>query len=427
MNRGTIIMVVLAAFSVGGALSMRPRELPPPKFEDVGQPLFPDFTDPNTAASLEIKTWDQEKARLDGFKVQFKSGVWVIPSHNDYPADATERMGKAAASFIGINKDLVRSDLKADHAEFGVQDPEDPEAKADGKGQRITLSDESGNTLVDIIVGKDVPEREGFKFVRFPEQDRTYAVRLELDISTSFTDWIEKDLLKLERDSVVEVISDSYSVDENTGRVIDKRPLHFKRVPKLDDTGQPTDDTTWVLADQTLQPPEGKELHDTKVKQTFGAMARTKIVGVRPQPRPLTDVALRDHGFFLGGDPRNPELYGNEGELTVICNDGVIYTVYFGEVTYASGLELTAGKQGAESEESDEANRFMWVRVKYDPEKDLGEDPVKEGEEPEEGALRGEERAKALRERFNQWFYVIPQHSYSQMHKSYDDFWRDKK
>jgi hypothetical protein len=430
MNRGTMTMAVLAALSVGGAVAMRPEELPPPTFEDVGLALFPEFTDPSAAASLEVKTWDNEAAKLVSFKVQLKDGVWVIPSHNDYPADATERMGKAAASFIGILKDVVRSDLESDHAEFGVQDPEDAAAKAGGKGQRITMTDESGNTLVDIIVGKDVPDREGFKFVRFPEQDRTYAARLELDISTNFTDWIEEDLLKLERDSVVEVVSNSYHVDEATGRVVENRPLRFTRQVAVtggeeggDGEGKAPE---WALADD-VRPPAGKELNETKVKQTFGAMARTKIVGVRPQPRPLTDVALQAHGFFLGGDPQNPVLFGNEGELTVVCNDGVVYTVYFGEVTYHTGLALTAGGADAEKVEGDEANRFMWVRARYDASKDTGAWPVAEGNEPEEGALRGEERAKALAARFNRWFYVIPGHSYTQMHKTWDDFWKDVK
>lgn len=432
MTRGTLIMVALAGALVAvAATQFRPQELPTPEFEDTGMALFPEFEDPTTAASLEVKTWDEEQAKLVTFKVELKDGVWVIPSHNDYPADATERMGKAAASFIGVMRDVVRSDLAKDHAEFGVMDPEDPDAKAGGRGQRITMLDESGTKLVDIIVGKDVPDKEGFKYVRFPDQDRTYAVRLELDLSTEFTDWIEKDLLKMERDSVIEVVSDSYRVDEKTGMVVNRNPLKFVQTEELDDSGNPTGEETWALAEsyrgKTLSIPEGKELNPTKVKQTFGAMSRTKIVGVRPQPRPLTDVALQAHGFFLGGTRENPQLFGNEGELTVVCNDGVVYTVYFGEVTYETGLALTAGAEASSAGEGDQANRFMWVRVSYDPEKDTGESPVAEGEEAEEGALRGEARAKALKERFDQWFYVIPSHSYSQMHKEPADFWRDKK
>lgn len=424
MNRTTLIMVVVAVLSAGGAYAMRPVELPPVEFEDAGLPLFPEFTDPATATSLEVKTWDEEQAKLVGFKVEFKDGVWVIPSHHDYPADATERMGKAAASFIGVLKDVVRSDLESDHAEFGVQDPEDPAAKASGKGQRITMLDDSGNTVVDIIVGKDVPEREGFKFVRFPEKNRTYAAKLELDISTEFTDWIDKDVLKLERDSVVEVVSDSYRVDEDTGRVVDRNPLGFVRRDKLDESGMPSGETEWVLA-EGLEPPPGKELHETKVKQTFGAMARTKIVGVRPQPARLTKQALQAHGFFVSLDGKT--LFGNEGQLSVVCNDGVVYTVYFGEVTYATGAELTSGTKTEDSAEGDEANRYMWVVVGYDADKDTGALPTKEGEEPSPDMLRGEERAKALAARFDKWFYVIPSHSYTQMHKSYDDFWKDIK
>jgi hypothetical protein len=111
MTRGTVILAALALLSAFGAYAMRPVEMPPPSFEDTGEPLFPSFTDPNAAAFLEVVDYDEKAAQLSRFSVKFDpSSGWVIPSHNNYPADGTEQMGKAAASFIGAEKDFIRSD-----------------------------------------------------------------------------------------------------------------------------------------------------------------------------------------------------------------------------------------------------------------------------------------------------------------------------
>src|SRR5690606_16705813 len=147
---------------------MRPVELPPVQFEDTGEVLFPQFTDPTTATALSVVAWDEDEAKVVTFEVEQKEGRWVIPSHNDYPADGTERMGKAAASFIDVKKDRYYGDDPADHAAFGVLDPEGAEGKDDEKGQRITIKDASGTVLVDIIVGKEIDERPGYYYVRMP-------------------------------------------------------------------------------------------------------------------------------------------------------------------------------------------------------------------------------------------------------------------
>src|SRR5262245_12258336 len=63
--------------------------------------LFKDFTDPLAAKSLEITKYDEATSTLEPpFKVAQHNGVWSIPSHSNYPADAREHMAKAAASLI---------------------------------------------------------------------------------------------------------------------------------------------------------------------------------------------------------------------------------------------------------------------------------------------------------------------------------------
>jgi len=46
--------------------------------------VFPNFTDPNQATTLEVIEYDQQSGSARPFKVTFKDGRWTIPSHNDY-------------------------------------------------------------------------------------------------------------------------------------------------------------------------------------------------------------------------------------------------------------------------------------------------------------------------------------------------------
>ena len=325
MNRGTIMMLAIALGTTAGAWSMRPKDLPPAQFEDTGETFFPDFTDPAIATGLTVVSWDEDDAKVVRFAVEQKGGLWVIPSHNDYHADGTERMGKAAESFIDVKKDVYYGDKVEDHARFGVLDPEGDEGKGEEKGKRITIKDASGTVLVDVIVGKAPEGKQGFLYVRRPGEKRVYGARLEVDISTDFGDWIEKDLLHVERDQIVQVAYDPYSVDEAQGKVVGSNPV----IAELKTGADGKED--WAAIEPTLAP-EGKELDGAKVRQMVTAAANVKIVGVRPRHEVLTLQALQSKGFFVTPDGR--QLFGNEGQASLITKDGLVYTLYFGEVTF---------------------------------------------------------------------------------------------
>jgi hypothetical protein len=446
MNRGTIILVALALGSAGFAWSMRPKDLATATFEDTGDPLFAGFTDPTLATSLEVVTWDDKSAKVQRFAVEQKQGRWVIPSHNDYPADGTERMGKAASSFIDTKRDLYYGDNAAEHAQYGVLDPTGSEGKGDEKGKRITIKDASGAVLVDVIVGKQVPDKQDYFYVRFADQKRVYGSRLDLDISTNFTDWIEKDLLHVKKDEIITMLYDPYKVDEKQGKVLDSKPI---RADLKNDTGK----DEWSAA-EGVEVPEGKVLDAAKVRQVVTAIANIKIVGVRPRPKQLTLDALQSKGFFVSMSPQGQRLFGNEGEARVVTKDGIVYSLYFGEITHESGLALTAGVEGegeaddaanepegegeeggeAEGEEKKQANRYMFVDIAYDPTldqtKDGAEEPTPEGEDPQgddkdkKDQLKGEARARQLQKRFGEWFYVISDMSFKQIHKDRSEMFK---
>jgi len=425
MNHATVIMVALALGSAGWAWNMRPREATAVSFEDTGSEMFPGFTDPNLATALSVVSWDEASSGIVRFSVEQKEGRWVIPSHNDYPADGTERMGKAAASFIDVKKDIYYGDNVADHAQFGLLDPEGADGKGDEKAKRITIKDGSGATLVDVLVGKAIAEKQGFFYVRVPDEKRVYGSRLELDISTNFAEWIEKDLLKVKRDEIATMLYDPYTVDEQAGKVTGSAPIRA--------TLATVDGKDEWTADDGVEVPAGKIIDTAKVRQMITAISSIKIVGVRPRPKPLTLQALQAKGFFV--TPDGQRLFGNEGEARVVTNDGIVYSLYFGEITYESGLALTAGADGDGTEEpttpaqgggEDEkaANRYMFVEVAYDPTLDKGEAPAPEQDDAAP-PQRGEERATQLRERFGEWFYVISDMSYKQIHKERSELFKN--
>jgi hypothetical protein len=444
MNRGTTILVALALGSATLAWTMRPKDLEAASFEDTGDPMFPGFTDPTLATALEVTTWDDKSAKVQRFAVEQKQGRWVIPSHNDYPADGTERMGKAAASFIDTKRDLYYGDNPAEHAQYGVLDPTGTEGKGDEKGKRITIKDASGAVLVDVIIGKQVPDKQDYFYARFPDQKRVYGSRLDVDISTNFTDWIEKDLLHVKKDEIVTMLYDPYKVDEQQGKVLDSKPI------RADFTAKDGGKEEWAAA-EGVEVPEGKVLDPAKVRQIVTAIANIKIVGVRPRPKQLTLEALQSKGFFVSMSQGGQRLFGNEGEARVVTKDGIVYSLYFGEITHESGLALTAGNEAeggsepeeaagesggeleGEGEDKKQANRYMFVDIAYDPtldtSKDAPEEPAldelgDEDEDKEKDKPKGEARARQLQKRFGDWFYVISDMSFKQIHKDRSEMFK---
>ena len=310
MMRGTMIMVGIAAVALTVAIVQRPETMAPPTFEDTGEALFPDFEDPNAAAFLEVKAFSDEQARMTAFSVKLENGVWVIPSHNNYPADGTERMGKAAASFLGAKKDTFRSDDPKDHAEFGVVDPEDADATEESAGQHVTIKDGAGTTLVDVIVGKDVPDKQGYKFVRYPGENRVYASQLAPEISTSFTDWIEKDLLKLETDDIVAVVSNSYSVDEQSGTVTDDNPIYFEYVDTgaIGADGNPLVD--WTVGAIPVYGPDGQRIDPAA--DGGGAVVAQRPDGARAGQRRHRHLGAERRRQGPIDEKQRAILFGNE-------------------------------------------------------------------------------------------------------------------
>ena len=471
----TLAFVVAAIVMMGAAFyTSRDRSIRPEAFNDQGQKFFTDF-DPNTATTLEVIELDPETITPMPFKVTFKDGRWVIPSHYDYPADAKKRLVDTATGIVGLTKDAIQSDRPEDHEPLGVVDPLDTKATGlKGFGKRVTLKDASDKVLADFLIGKEVKDHPDLRYVRVPGQKRTYAVNVKVDLSTRFADWIETNLLKLEASKARRIVIDHKAFDPSTGRVIPGEVVTLTR---------PDSAAPWVVAD--TEP--GKETNTETTTALTTALGDLKIAGIRPKPEGLTadlkqapgDVKLTTKQAMMsliqkGFYPTRDGFYSNKGEVTISTDEGIVYTLRYGEVVIAAGNELSAGtdnqteadkaaakKDPLKAKQETSEGRYLFATAAFDPslipppkastgpDDKFPDDPFAypaEGDGPkltqpsvraEERAAKlkadrdrqiadGQKRAKELSDRFSPWYYVTPGESYKTIVADRTNLTRDK-
>src|SRR5258708_39114746 len=102
----------------------------------------------------------------------------MICWQGDYRADARARLAKTAGGLLDLKKDAPVSDRVEDQSQYGVLDPLDAKnASLTGRGKRVTLRDAGGITVAELILGRSVKDKPGYRYVRLPGQKRTYAVK----------------------------------------------------------------------------------------------------------------------------------------------------------------------------------------------------------------------------------------------------------
>ena len=449
-TRKTLTLVGVAAVLLVLALVTAPGKVNPEAFDDVGEPFFGDFEDPNAATTLEVIEFDEDTGTARPFKVTFEEGVWTIPSHHDYPADGKDRLAKTAAGLIGIGKDGLRSNSAADHEACGVVDPLDETISSlAGRGERVTVKDASGQVLADLIIGKATGEADNLHFVRVPGQKRTYVSRLDLDISTSFADWIETDLLEVEKDNIDKITIKDYFINERTRRVVERGEIPLSK-----------EDGTWTAAKMR----SSEEVISTKMNDLLAGIDELSIVGVRPKPEGLTQslqrasedipisqealLSLQSKGFYF---TRDGSLLSNEGELEVETATGVTYSLRFGEVLYGTDEAVTAGSDSSDDESAGPGeNRYLFITTTFNPDRfpepkrpanlafqgkkdeDLTDQDKRNKElhekvqKWEKDVAENREISERLNQRFAEWYYVISSSSFDKIHLEKGDLIQEK-
>lgn len=385
----------LALLVVGAWLNMRPalRERARPDGE-AAKVLFPELTDAAKAASLEIVSFDDQLATLKPFKVVKTGGVWVLPSHENYPADAKEQLAAAATELVERPILEVVTTSRGDHETYGVIEPDPEKIKVGmtGVGQLVEVRDASGNKLARLIVGKEDKRPAGaaatgrsLRFVRRAGQDAVYRVELDTGkFTTRFDDWIEKDLLKLSpwdvRRLLIDDSSCSFSIDEATGRPLVSQDRKNRFTLGYDDK-----DAKWSLLKLEAFGKDGKPREEKpaadeepaagRLNDLRNALGDLKIIDVVRKPSGLSAdlkaeeaftgdreavMSLAQRGFYPF---QNGEILSSNGETVVGMKDGVEYLLRFGNGMTVSGDGEEKSDDAAGKASS--SGRYLFVMARF--------------------------------------------------------------
>jgi hypothetical protein len=348
------------------------------------KPLFPDFKDPLLAKRLLIKRFDEKLGDMQDFEVAEVDGRWVIPSKNNYPADAQDRLRDAAATVIDLKPLTKASDVADDHQQLGVIEPVEGKTKPgdEGVGTLVAVQDAKGDDLFKLIVGKEATSKEdnlpGQRFVRKPGEDVVWVAKIDMEkLPTDFDQWIEKDLLKLNALDVQKVtLKDLNFLPTNNGRFLpylrmdatvawntEKGEWKLQELVRYDKQQKPVQDG--------LGPQE--ELNKQKLDDLKTALDDLKIINVRRKPKGVDGSLkvtkelienqeeilsnLQELGFYpLRESEGKLEIGSANGEVIIDMKDGVQYVLRFGAV--ASDIKgAVEGKM----------NRYLFVTTQLSP------------------------------------------------------------
>ncbi len=405
----TFVGVGLVAILLGIITAPSSAELD--KTTLVGKNLTDKFSSPEVAKRLRIVRFDQDTATPREFEVAEQNGLWSIPSKENYPADAAKQMAEAATSLMDRKILGVVSSNAGEHEQYGVIDPMQPklEPGQKGVGTRVTMSDEGGKAVVDLIVGKAVRDAEKQRYVRLAGQDVVYVIEIDpAKLSTSFEDWIEKDLLKLHAYDLQQVQIKDYSAE--------LVPVMTPEGPRYRPTWDPHADMTLKYADS----PEAKwsaeklrvfdakkgdyvdytlaadeELNEESLNALKTALEDLKIVDVVHKPQGLSND-LKAGQDFMKNDQRlrqlaskgftpavtkegGPlELVSSYGEAIATMKNGTKYVLRFGNLTNVTGgqdkeekappkdAKPDAKDAKADKGDKNEAHRYLFVMAEFD-------------------------------------------------------------
>ncbi len=358
----------------------------------INQVIFEKFTDPLAAASLKIIRYDSDAEKYSEFEVSKdrKTGVWTIPSNENYPADANRQMSEAANLFVGLKALNVASEKRDEQTLFGVVEPDKKkeDSGGEGVGTLVQLRDEKGDVLADLIIGKPDSQDPKKRFVRIPSEDVIYVAEIDPSpLSTDFKQWIESDLLKLSGADIEVLGIRNYSlVEVNRGqleisKVYDADLVFNVRDGKWNARNLVAYEGTTPKVREIL-PTE--EVNANKLNDMKSALDNLRIVNVAKKPPGVaadlkgdqlqkdTLTALSRRGFFAsrareGGDI---ELFAMNGDLQVTTKDGVQYLLRFGNPAGASFEPVEANEGSAEDSSKEVSiNRFLLVTTRVDESK----------------------------------------------------------
>ena len=450
MTKTLIVAIVALALGVA-ALIIKPKPVGIPSSDFINTTLFEKFEDPLTAKSLEVLRYNEDLAEIEQFKVAEIDGVWCIPSHNNYPADAENKVRDAATILTDVTVLGVATEQANEHALFGVKEPkpEELEAGDEGIGTLIVIQDKKGKDLARLVVGKKVKDTDDQRFVRKPGQDPVFVVKIDPEkLSTQFEDWIKTDLLDINTWDIKEVLIQDYSVQRQGASVNYNQRMQMKLNLENSSDWELTELKEW--RDDELYPTElldDEELNKDRLNEMKDAFDDLEIVDIQRKPAGLRANLRADKNFMENKDnlqslfhcgfyPVDVEqdgqldLLSSDGEVLVRTDNGVEYVLRFGAIAGGdednlnrylfvttrlweenfSGLKPgeTSGGEVDQEKEAEEAKDGDDQKEKTEEER--------QRDEQEEKRKTAEEKIRDLNDHFAEWYYIISEDVFKKIH-----------
>ena len=446
----TLLFVATAVLTMFLAIKTRPQiEMGDPLADDeVGQSLFPDFTDTSQVTGLEVLSFNDELGSLKPFKIeQARAGEWVIPSRQGYPADAQVRVARAATMFVDLKVLRVVDD--ADHQSCGVVEPKFGVTSLGDEGVGTLFkvvgntSDQTNVSLAELIIGKPAKDFPGQHYVRRPGKSRVYRVEINpAELSTDFTDWIDPVLLPFTAADIESLTIRSYATNVEDTEDGNKA---LRISESYEATVRPTAESQWKLSRllefqgsglTESQPETGEILNQKQITELLQALDVLAIANVQRKPTELSEkllagnleittvessTSLASRGFYPARSEDGPgQILAAQGELLVNLKSGIQFRILLGGIQADQRMAQTLNRfvtilpqlneaaiptpeledlPAADADLSDNDRKIAVDRITKTNQR-------KEAEYHEKRAAL-EKVVNAFRSRYSNWYYLV--------------------
>jgi hypothetical protein len=216
---------------------------------------------PNLQRDLPRLAGITMKQGTQSITLERKGDAWTVKDRGGYPVQ-----GERVRALLLRLTDAELVDRKTRNPErFGLLDLEDLAAK-DSKSRQLTLVDDKGRQMADLLIGKRSVEQfsagRGGTYIRRPIEKETWLVNSEIDINPAVGMWVDTTVFEAQIAQVKRV-----EIDLGTEKVVVERQ-----------EGKPANKDGYKLVGM----PEGKKLKsDFTLEDLVNAFARVELEDVR--------------------------------------------------------------------------------------------------------------------------------------------------
>lgn len=198
-SRPLIALAAATLLAVGAAgYVLQGRETPPAEIEPPAE-LFPGLL----ARVNEVQAFAVHLPE-SSFTVRRQGDGWAMPEKSGYPVKF-ETVKQAVVGMASLKPREAKTAKPDNYAKVKVLDPrKDGDPK--GEGVLLRLVGEGDKEIAALIVGAtdSVPTsaREGWYYVRKPEEARTWLASGRVELSDKPVGWLDSDMVQVNRDRV---------------------------------------------------------------------------------------------------------------------------------------------------------------------------------------------------------------------------------